>query len=289
MTKTNFIEGKQVDNFVNEQSNLSVGENLFQKHKLSVKVPEMGKTDKGGWEYKLHIIDLPQAFGEITVNNIHTSEFAGGYMLDYKAVDADKINAVKWACYRTEGKSDAFRSIRVSGINKKGDHLRRLARVLVVDSPDKAEIGTVKILKMGPSLFAHYKQAANGDDFAGITKRNPHRCTMSIKVKEGLSFTELYSNVSFSNELTDAEMAKRVGAVPKDAVTLQEVMDGSPAYFNPSDEVKTRILQNAGYDLIAMAQGDAAKAVVDGFVPVKSENQKQDDAINAMDESTVPF
>ena len=283
MTKTNFVETKNVDNFVSEQGNLSVGENLFQQHKLSVKVPDRGKTKNGGWKYDLHIIDLPEAFAEVSVNNINTSEFAGGYMLDYKTLDSDKINEIKWGCYRTEGKNgESFKAIRVSGINKKGDHLKRLARVLVIDSPEQDEIGKIKILKMGPSLFEHYKKVAHGDAFESITKRNPHRCTMTIKVKEGLPYTELYSNVTFSDELTDADMAKRVAMVPNDAITLKEVVDGSPGYFNPSDEVKTRILENAGFDLAAMAAGKTAKEIVDS-------KKQEDDAVYAMDGSTVPF
>ena len=288
MTKTNFVETKNVDSFVNEQGTLSVGENLFQQHKLSVKVPDIGKTDKGGWKYELHIIDLPQAFAEVSVNNINTFEFAGGYMLDYKDLSTDKINEIKWACYRTEGKNgEGFKSIRVSGINKKGDHLKRLARVLVIDSPEPSDIGKVKILKMGPSLFAHYKQVAHGDTFENIVKRNPHRCTMTIRVKEGLPYTELYNNVIFSDELTDAEMTKRVAMVPSDAITLKEVIDGSSNYFNPSDDVKTRILENAGFDLEAMAMGNAAKRIVDGGS--KTDSEKQSEAINEMDASTVPF
>ena len=271
MSKTNFVETKNVDSFVDEQGSLSAGENLYQQHKLSVKVPEKGKTDKGGWEYKLHLIDLPQAFAEVSVNSITSGDFAGAYMLDYKAVDSDKINGVKWLCYRSEGKNgESFKAIRVSGINKKGDHLKRLVRVLVVDSPEKSEVGKVKILKMGPSLFEHYKQAANGDSFEGVAKRNPHRCTMSIKVKEGLSFTELYSNVSFSDELSDAEMAKRIAMVPKDAIELKEVIAECPDYFNPSDDVKIRILETAGFDIDALESGKAAKAVVDNPEVIKA-------------------
>ena len=277
MTKTNFVESKNVDSFVDEQGNLSAGENLYQQNKLAIKVPERGKTDKGGWEYKLHIIDLPEAFAEVSVNNIHDGAFAGAYMLDYKAVDTDKINTLKWVLFRSDGKNaETFKAIRVSGINKSGDHLKRLARVLVIDSPEKNDIGKVKLIKMGPSLFEHYKKAANGDAFESITKRNPHRCTMTIKVKEGLSYTELYSNVKFSDELSDADMAKRVAMVPKDAITLAEVIKACPEYFNPSDSVKTRILETAGFDLDAIEERKASKKVVD-----------HPDSVKALDDNTA--
>ena len=260
---SNFINTNQVNEYVDHNDNLSVGENLYQKNKLSIAVPKQGDTSAGGWKYQLHLIDLPKAFAEVTVNKLLDNTFAGGYMLNYDALDSDTINKLKWLYWRNEGAaSEGFKAIRVSGINKKGDHLKRLVRVLIIESPEASEVGTVKLLKMGTSLFDHYKKLVKGNEFKGIKKRNPHQCTMTISVEEGIQYTDLYKDVSFGEELSDAEMTKRVNQVKKlNAPTLDDIIAGCPEYFNPSDDVKYRILENAGFDIEALKSAKAAKKI----------------------------